>query len=228
MIKHVFLDLDDTILDFHSAERKALSVALAIEGIRPTDALIAKYSEINLSQWKLFELGEIATPSEVKTRRFEIFFEETGITPSASLPRNYESELASNHDFVDGAKEVLDELYGRYSLYLVSNGLASVQAKRLDGANLYSYFDGIFISERVGFNKPQKEFFDEVFKKIPSFDASAAVIVGDSLSSDIKGGVNAGIKSVWVNRTGQINDQPFSPTVEIRDIRDLPAVLRDL
>lgn len=228
MIKHVFLDLDDTILDFHSAERKSLSVALAMEGIPPTEELLKLYSEVNLSQWKLYELGEISTPAEVKRRRFEIFFERAGISHHGNIPENYEAELSSNHNFVDGAKDVLDELYGRYCLYLVSNGLASVQAKRLSGAELYPYFDGIFISERVGFNKPSKEFFDAVFAKIPNMDLTSAVIVGDSLSSDIKGGINAGIKTVWVNRFGATNDQPFSPDAEIEDIADLPAVLKTL
>lgn len=227
MIKHVFLDLDDTILDFHSAERRALSVALAIEGIPPTDDLISLYSEVNLSQWKLFELGEIPTAQEVKSRRFEIFFEKIGVAPLKNLPANYETELAHNHEFVEGASEVLDELYGRYHLYLVSNGLASVQAERLAGADLYRYFDGIFISERVGFNKPNKEYFDVVFSKIRNFDKSTAVIVGDSLSSDIKGGMNAGIKTVWVNRNGQDRGD-YTPDVEINDIRDLPTALQNL
>lgn len=228
MIKHVFLDLDDTILDFRSAERKAISIALMLDGIIPTDEIVSKYSEINLSQWKLLEKGELSSVYEVKRRRFEVLFDYLGMPVPPSLPAHYESELSNGHDFIDGAEETLNELYGRYSLYLVSNGLASVQAKRLADADLYRFFDGIFISERIGHNKPEKEFFDAVFSSIPSFSLNEAVIVGDSLTSDVKGGKNAGIKTVWINRDGKENISGIVPDVEISDIRDLVPVLATL
>ncbi len=228
MIKRVFLDLDDTILDFRSAERKAISIALMLDGIIPTDEIVSKYSEINLSQWKLLEKGELSSVYEVKRRRFEVLFDYLGMPVPPSLPAHYESELSNGHDFIDGAEETLNELYGRYSLYLVSNGLASVQAKRLADADLYRFFDGIFISERIGSNKPEKEFFDAVFSSISSFSLDEAVIVGDSLTSDIKGGKNAGIKTIWLNRDGKENNSGIIPDVEISDIRDLVAVLATL
>lgn len=223
MIRFVFLDLDDTILDFKKAERKALSKALVELGINPTDEILDRYREINISQWKLLELGEI-TREEVKVRRYRLLFDEFGIDASPEQATAiYEDKLAVGHYFIDGAINLLDSIYGKYKLYLASNGSKRVQDGRLDSAGIRKYFDSIFISQQVGYDKPSKMFFDKCFSSIENFDRESAIIIGDSLSSDIQGGINVGIKTVWYNPHHQ---QPtVQPDYIVNSLAELPSLL---
>ena len=197
MIDTVFFDLDNTIFDFNKAEHIALAKTLEELGIPPSEETCARYSVINLAQWKLLEKGVI-TRREVKLRRFRLLFEELGVpaAPEEAAAR-YESLLGIGHYFMDGAEELLQTLYGNYRLYLVTNGTAAVQKGRLESAQLQKYFEDIFISEEIGFNKPDIRYFESCFSRIPSFSRETSVIVGDSLTSDIQGGINAGIRTVW-------------------------------
>ena len=225
MIKYVFLDLDDTIFDFHKAEALALSGALDEFGITPTEDMIRRYSEINLSQWKLLELGE-KTREEVLTDRFKIFFSEIGRNIDSSAMRaSYEYRLGSGFYFMDGAPELLDALYGKYRLYLASNGTESVQTRRIAASGIAKYFDEIFISQAIGYDKPSVEYFEECFRRIDGFSKSEAIIIGDSLSSDIKGGIAAGIKTCLFNpKNKQINGN-IIPDYEVDDLSKIPSLL---
>ena len=125
MIKNILFDLDDTLFDFHKAEKIAIEKTLKIAGVVPSKDLLSKYSCINLSQWKLLELGKL-TRSEVKLRRFQLFFEENGIDfPAEKAAATYEQLLGIGHYFIDGAENIIQKLYGRYRLYIVSNGTLS-------------------------------------------------------------------------------------------------------
>ena len=199
MIKHVFIDLDDTILDFKKAESKALSNTLINFNIEPNEEIIKLYSDINQSQWKLLEKGEI-TRQRLLTRRFEIFYEALGLDiSSVETQKIYEVKLSQGHFFMPNAEQTLESLYKKYDLYLASNGTAHVQKGRIKSANIERFFKNIFISQRLGANKPQKEFFDRSFALIDGFSKDKAIIVGDSISSDILGGKNAGIKACLYN-----------------------------
>ena len=179
MTDTVFFDLDNTILDFNKAERVALSRTLEALGIPPTEEVCARYSVINLAQWKLLEKGLISR-REVKLGRFRLLFEELGadVSPEQAAAA-YESLLGIGHYFMEGAQELLLELRGRYRLYLVTNGTAAVQHGRLKSADLPKYFEDIFISEEIGFNKPDVRYFERCFERIPDFKKENAVIVGD-------------------------------------------------
>ncbi len=221
----VFLDIDDTILDFHKAEACALSKALCELGIDPTPEILRRYSEINRSQWELLEDG-LLTRQQVLLRRFEILFGELGITASAEQIRDlYENYLSVGHYFMPGAPELLEALYGRYRLYVVSNGTGSVQAGRIASAGIARYFDGIFISEKIGYEKPDRAFFETCFSRIPHFVPERAIIVGDSLTSDIRGGIHAGIRSCWYNPGEKAGRADIRPDYEIRALSELPALL---
>ena len=196
-MKYLFFDLDDTLLDFHKAEAWALRQALRRSGVEPTDAIAARYSEINQSQWELLEEQKI-TRQQVLVRRFQLLFQELGVNASCEKTQKcYENMLAKGHDFMPGAQELLETLKGKYEMYLVSNGTAMVQDARLRDSGIEQYFKGIFISERVGVDKPQEEFFDRSFAAIPVFDPGQAMIIGDSLTSDIRGTSLAGRISMW-------------------------------
>ena len=203
MLKNIFLDLDDTILNFTAGEAKALSQTLREAGIEPTVAILDRYHIINTAHWELLEEGRL-TRDEVLVQRFEQLFRELGVDHSGkAISERYEVLLSCQHDFMPGAEQLLKDLSSRYDLYLASNGAAAVQNPRLDDAGLRPYFKGIFISEEMGADKPSKAFFDACFAAIPGFRLEETVMVGDSLTSDIRGGSNAGLRTVWFNPLGR-------------------------
>lgn len=225
MIKTILLDLDDTILDFHKAEHIALSATLREIGIEPTEAVLKRYSEINLAHWKRLELGELTRP-EVLHGRFTQLFREFGVDGDCyEAQRIYEWKLGTGHYFLDGGQELLDTLYGKYDLYLASNGTDIVQTRRIASANIEHYFKDLFISQRLGFDKPMKEFFDRAFARIESFNPDETIIIGDSLTSDIKGGINAGIRTCWFNLHGIKNESGIIPDYEVTTLAQIPALL---
>ena len=226
MIKYVLFDVDDTLLDFGKAEAAAIRKTFERIGIPVTEELIHRYSEINARQWARLERGEISR-EQVLTGRFDILFSELGLSniPSEMAQASYEYLLGTGHYFVDGAEELLEALKDKYELYIVSNGNASVQDRRLKSAGIVPYFREVFISERVGFNKPSAEFFDACFKRIPGFEKDKAVVVGDRLSSDILGGINAGVRTCWFNPKGEAPDPDIPADYEIKYLSELPALL---
>ena len=225
MVKFVFLDLDDTIFDFHASEGKALSKTLAELGITPTAETLALYSKINKGQWERLERGE-ATREEILVRRFEILFDTLGVCkPAYEAQKIYEHNLSLEYIYIDGAEELLENLFGKYKLYLASNGTAKVQDSRIERSGIAKYFDGIFISQRVGYDKPSREFFECCFSEIDGFSKDEAIIVGDSLSSDILGGINAGIRTCRYNPKGMPQNPEIMPDYEIASLGELPKLL---
>lgn len=221
----IFFDLDDTILDFHAAERAALTDTLGQLGVAPTEEILERYSELNLQQWKLLERGEI-TRDALKVRRYALLFAEFGLAcPPEEAARLYEDRLCLGHYFMAGAEELLAALAGRYGLYIVTNGTARVQKSRIRSAGLEAYFRDVFISEAIGYDKPDARFFQSCFARIPGFVRENALLVGDSLSSDIAGGKNAGLRTVWYNRRGEENRSGIVPDHEIMSLGQLPSLL---
>lgn len=228
MIKNILFDLDNTLLDFHLAERIALTKTLLHLGIEPKEEILVRYSEINSSQWKLLELGKL-TREEVRVNRYKLLFQEIGVNRCASsATKYYENLLGIGHYFVSGAEELLRTLSNNYRLYIVSNGLTAVQQPRIKSACIAKYVEDIFISQMVGFNKPSIEFFNHCFKKIPEFRNDETMIVGDSLTSDIKGGKNAGIITVWFNPEDTENLSDIIPDYEIGRLLDLLSLLETI
>ena len=228
MIRNVLFDLDDTLFDFHKAEKIALTKTLVHFGIDPTEETLALYSTINAAHWKRLELGEISR-EEVKVGRYRELFKTIGVEcDPVKATAYYESMLAIGHYFMPGAPELLEELYGKYRLYIVSNGTAKVQEGRIGSSGIAKYMDGIFISQILGANKPDKQFFDICFAEIPDFSLSETVIIGDSLSSDIKGGINAGIITVWFNPKGIENDNDIKPDYIIKELSEVPGLLSQI
>lgn len=225
MMKTILLDLDDTILDFHRSEAEAIALTLRQLNLEPTTALIERYSEINDGLWKQLERGEV-TREVLLCRRFEQLFAECGITAHSGTEaqRIYEYQLSQQVHFVDGAQALLDRLAGEYNLYIVSNGTAVVQDSRIHKAGLERYFKKIFISQRIGYNKPHPAFFQHCFAQIPDMNPAQTVIVGDSLSSDIAGGIAAGIHTCWFNPLEKPRPAEMRIDYEIRRLAQLPAI----
>lgn len=228
MLKTVFLDLDDTILDFARAEAAALRRALTEAEVPADDAVLARYHEINAAQWELLEEGRL-TREQVLTGRFDILFKELGLVRSArEICGRYEGYLAEGHWFVPGAEALLERLASRYDLYLASNGTPEVQYKRLESAGIARYFRRIFISGEIGADKPSPVFFERCFAAIPGFSKETAVMVGDSLTSDIRGGRAAGLRTCWFNPRGKPARADIVPDYEISALDQLPPLLETL
>lgn len=228
MLTTVFLDLDDTILDFQRAEAEALRRALT-EADAPADAgVLARYHAINAAQWELLEEG-VLTREQVLLGRFDILFQELGLRRSAwEVCERYEEYLGEGHWFVPGAEAVLSALAPRYELYLASNGTAAVQHRRLESAGILPWFKGVFISQELGAVKPSPVFFQRCFDAVPGFSRDRAVMVGDSLTSDIRGGRDAGLRTCWFNPRGKPRRADILPDYEVSALEQLPALLETL
>ncbi|MDO5546340.1 MAG: YjjG family noncanonical pyrimidine nucleotidase [Eubacteriales bacterium] len=227
MIEFLLLDLDDTILDFHKAERIALSKTIRQFGVEPTEEVLNRYHQINKWHWEQLELG-VMTREQVLVGRFAQLFKELGMeVDAAACMKGYERNLSVGHYFLPGAEEAVKRLHETHRLFLVSNGTATVQHSRLTSAGLYPYLEQVFISQEIGFNKPDKGFFDRCFERIPGFATEKALMVGDSLTSDIKGGINAGLKTVWVNPEHKPCGD-IRPDHEIEGLCQLETLLEEL
>lgn len=228
MIEFLLLDLDDTILDFYMQEAVAIRKTLSCAGVEPTEENCALYSKINLRHWKMLERGEI-TREKLIWHRFAELFEALGVAADPKeTAEKYMEYLSEGHYFLPGAGNAVKALAKKYKLYLASNGTACVQERRIASAGLAPYFEEIFISQNIGANKPDKAYFDGCFARIPNFDRRKTMIVGDSISSDIRGGKNAGIYTCWVNPKGKTVSPEDQPDFEIKSITELEELLETL
>ena len=228
MIEFLFLDLDDTILDFKKAEYIAIGKTIADFGVDPTEEIRHRYHLINKWHWEQLEKGTM-TREEILVGRFKVLFEELGVQVDAEkVARTYEKNLATGHWFLPGAEEAVESLSQKYRLFLASNGTASVQKGRMTSANLYRFFEQSFVSQELGHNKPSKEYFDAAFARIPGFDPEKCLMVGDSLTSDILGGKNAGLRTVWVNPAHAPARPDIVPDYEIEYLSQLEELLETL
>jgi len=225
MIRNILFDLDDTLFDFQMAEKVALKKTLEQLGIAPTDEIMQRYNLINKGLWLLLEQGKIGR-EELKSRRFRLLFDEFGLKASEfEAAKLYGELLGVGHYYVNGAHELLEKLCGKYSLYIVSNGTTSVQKGRITSSDIEKFVKGIFISQEIGVNKPAKEFFDACFAQMENADRDASIIIGDSLTSDIQGGVNAGVRTVWFNPKAKQNNSGIIPDYEIHSLAEIPALI---
>lgn len=228
MFEYLFLDLDDTILDFHKAEFVALGKTLEEFGIEPTEEVRTLYSRINRGCWSALERGEL-TRDQVRMGRFAGLLEALGMQGDPEVWADcYEGNLAVGHYFLPGAHEAVEKLSKKYRLFLASNGIARVQAGRLASANIRPFFEQIFISQEIGANKPSKDFFERCFAQIPGFDRGKCMMVGDSLSSDILGGQNAGITTCWVNPRHLPRKPEIRVDYEMESLAELYPLLENL
>mgnify|MGYP004549962901 CR=1 FL=1 len=190
----VFLDLDNTILDFGMAEKKAITKLLENNNVSADNDTVKLYSEINDGYWKSFERGEIKK-EEIFSGRFKSFTAALNLNlDPEKLSKEYFGLLSFGNDVIDGAKDFLSFLKSKnVTVCITTNGVAATQYKRIEGSGLKQYFDYVFVSEAAGSQKPEKAYFDYVFKNIPPVDKSEILVIGDSESSDIAGGINSGL-----------------------------------
>ena len=213
----VLFDADGTLLDFSRSEDEAVRATMLFGGIEPDDEKVATYSRINEGLWKMLERGEIEK-SVLLYRRFELFCEHYGYTSDArAMAREYMEQLSQRGYMLEGAKELLDSLYGKVKMYIVTNGVDFIQRRRYAHSGLEKYFDGLFISGELGFEKPDKRYFEAVEAAIGGFDPRSTIVIGDSLTSDIKGANNYSLDSCWYNPKGKSCSDVAAPTYTVSD-----------
>ena len=227
MIRTILWDVDGTLLDFRAAESAAVKQCFRDFGLGECDdAMVARYSRLNNSYWERLETGEL-TKAQVLYGRFAEFFAAEGIGFSRIDEFNaaYQLCLGDTICYMDDSYALIAGLRGRVRQYAVTNGTITAQERKLKNSGLGDLFDGVFISDRVGFEKPSIGYFDRVLAAIGPVRKHETMIVGDSLTSDIRGGNNAGIVTCWYNPAGRPNDKGVRVDYEIRDLHEVEALL---
>ncbi len=223
--KILLLDLDRTLLDFDASEKNALDICFADFGIPLTEEIRAYYIKCNHALWYAFEQGEIPR-EEIFTHRFPDTLAHFGIDGDGlAMEAAYRKALSFGADLMPNAIEAMDRLATKYELYAATNGVAATQEKRVVDSGLVNYFKDVFISEQVGAQKPDSVFFDHCFAHIPNFVKEDALMIGDSLPSDIQGGILAGIDTCWFNYNGDENNTPYQPTYMVCGLLELCELL---
>ena len=219
----LLFDADDTLLDFGAEEKIAFRATFESYGYAYDEAvMLPAYNTINHRLWGAFEKGEIQK-QEIIDRRFKELFEHLGIKgDAAAFSRDYQDNLGKLGGVPEpGAVQAVKELQGKARLFVVTNGIKETQEQRMQRSGLAPFFENMFISDVLGVRKPQKEYFDIVFSEISGFDPSRALLIGDSLTSDMAGGENAGIDTCWYNKQREKKPAGISVTYEIHTLTDV-------
>jgi len=229
MINTILWDIDGTLLDFVYSEKHALKKTFSLFGYELSDEDIAVYSRINDSYWTGFDKGEV-TKQGIYEGRLRDFFDYLKVPEEkrpavAQINDVYQNALGEEFRFFDGAYETVSEFKGHYRQYIVTNGSATAQNQKISGSGLDKIMDGVFISELMGLQKPNVEYFDKCFEQIGSINKNETVIIGDSLTSDIRGGKNADIRTIWYNPSLKMNTTDIVPDFQVDSLRQIKDVI---
>lgn len=222
MYKLILLDADNTIFDYDKAEEFALFESLKHFKIDIDFSVIRKvYQGINSKMWQMLEKGEISK-LELRTARFQKLFNEFNLSISASDFSNfYLLKLGEGNFLLDGAEELCKYLSSKYRLVILTNGIKDVQDSRIKSSKINKYIEDVVTSDEVGINKPDKGIFQWTFNKLGFNDKSSTIIIGDSLSSDIQGGINFGIDTCWFNYKKINKPDNIKPTYTVDSLKEI-------
>ena len=226
-INTILWDVDGTLLDFELAEHNGLRECMGKHGISVTDEQIGVYKKINQELWEMLERGEITKP-ELGPERFRRFLVYMGYDVAqknldlVQINADYQEALSDQHTTNKGALEVCEALRQKgYRQYIVTNGTAFVQRRKNRLSGIDAFMEDMFISEELGSMKPEKAFFGKCAERIADYDSARTMIIGDSLTSDMRGGNHAGITCCWYNPKGAPNDTDVRIDYEIRELSEV-------
>lgn len=222
----LLFDLDNTLIDFDADQKKAFRYVFEEMGYEYKDSVLEEYKKIDGIVWNELEIGKIKTVNDLYKKRCEMFFDiyninETIDTFNELLDKGFQR----SGTVFNNVENILKRLRKNYELVIITNGPKSQQYTRLKNAGLDEYFSYTFVSEEIGYNKPNINFFKYVLKKLENKDKSKMLVIGDSLTSDIQGGKNSGIDTCWYNRTCIENDTNIKPNYEIRKLEQIINIL---
>lgn len=220
-------DLDHTLLDFSLAEDVALELLLKEAGVTDIQAYKDYYVPMNKAMWEDLTAGKISKPDLIRTRFARLFAHYFGReVDGAVFAERYQHHLSQQGQSFEGVPAFLESLRQQmYRIFGATNGVTFIQKGRLAASGLASYFEKVFISDEVGLHKPQKAFYDYIAKAVDGFERSQALMIGDSLTADIQGGINAGIDTVWYNPGSLANQTDVLPTYTISTYQELLDLL---
>ncbi len=227
---YLLFDVDNTLLDFDRSEHDAMALALREHGFPDDEEIIATYSRINDEHWELLEKGEIDRATLI-WHRFQVLGEVCGLSPMdpVAFAKSYVKHLSHQSFLLGNSYEVCRQLAQHYTLCAITNGNAGVQHGRFDPSPLFPLFHSVYISEDIGHNKPSQAYFDVVRAALPDLDPAHALVIGDSLTSDIAGGVRWGTDTCWLcpdpSRCGDAAARGLAPTYTITQIDELLDIL---
>jgi len=219
--KILLFDLDDTLLDFGANEIDSLNKLFQQHGYTFSDELLQIYNSVNKQLWVDYEKGNIPLDNVINSRFSETMLRLGKVVDGTQWETIYRELLGNGCQLMDGALEVCQNLSVSHRLFVITNGITRTQIKRLKQSGLYDYFENIFDSQSIGFQKPSKEFFDYVMSHIENFNMKEALIIGDSLNTDIKGGLLSGIDTCWINRKSQKCSAEIQSTYTITSLIEL-------
>ncbi|ODA39931.1 YjjG family noncanonical pyrimidine nucleotidase [Desulfosporosinus sp. BG] len=222
--KILLFDLDDTLLDFSANEIDSLNKLFHQNGYTFSDELFRVYNSVNKQLWTDYENGNVALDEVLNSRFSETMLKLGKIVDGMEWESQYREFLGNGYQLIDGALEVCQSLSVTHRLFVITNGITKTQIKRLKQAGLYEFFEDIFDSQSIGFQKPSKAFFDYVMSHIKDFNAREALIIGDSLNTDIKGGLTSGIDTCWINRKLQKCSAEIQSTYTITSLAQLFSI----
>lgn len=222
----LLFDADGTLLDFDKSEAMALLHTFEKYRIPFNEQVKEIYERINHDLWTRFEHGEIDKKTVLYTRFVKLFDELKLDYDGVMFEDDYQRELGKGAYLLDDAYEILQFLQHDFDLYIVTNGVSRTQYARLDETGIHALVKDVFVSEDIGFQKPQKEYFDYVFNHIPHFHKASTLIIGDSLTSDIKGGMLAGIDTCWFHKDQKVAPCEYNITYEIHALKHLLKIVK--
>jgi YjjG family noncanonical pyrimidine nucleotidase len=220
----LIFDLDHTLFDFDASVDVAFAATLSHAGVDRPNGHREAFTAINLELWEQVERGEL-TPDQVGTLRFKQLIHRFGIDADPhAMAADYVAGLGSNGDLLPGARNLLEVLAPQATMALLSNGIGEVARAKVARLDLDHYFDAIVVSGEVGVAKPHGAIFDIVFERLGHPDKATTLMIGDSLTSDIRGGTDYGIDTCWY-APGAPADAPSDATYRVERLADIPAVV---
>ena len=224
-MKYAIFDLDNTILDFDSAEEASLTAVFRNHGVADILQAEQDYQTYNQSVWQQIEQG--AERDSLLDQRFQVFLSTLDINVDGpTVQQEYDQLLSHSYQIIPGTHELLTNLKNAGLTLLVgTNGIKDTQLSRLAGAHVTDYFDQIFISESIGYAKPSSHFFEAIFNEYPDMTTTNTAMIGDSLRADIAGATQAEIPSVWYNPQHEANKTLIHPTYTVDNFNQLQRLL---
>ncbi|WP_211226107.1 YjjG family noncanonical pyrimidine nucleotidase [Psychrilyobacter atlanticus] len=223
----IIFDADETLFDFKKSEKKAFESTIIDFGIEYEENYHFKvYKEINTAIWKELENGLI-TQKKLKTERFRRLSKKLNIQfNEVEFAKLFMKHLSQASFLYEESEELVKNLTKNYRLTIITNGLSAVQDNRIKKSVIAEYFEDIVVSEEIGISKPNPQIFQHALNNINYTDKNKVLIVGDSLTSDIQGGINFGIDTCWFNPTMNSNEVGVEPTYVISDLMELKDILK--
>lgn len=222
---HILFDLDNTLLDFNLGQERALNRLIESLNLPTGPDYQSIYQEMNHKAWSLLEARKI-TMKALKIQRFEHFLEAIQLDANPQeLAHQYESNLSQEAILIQGAITVLEQLSQDNNIHIASNGISYIQRPRIEQSGIGNFVEGIFLSEEIGWAKPQAEYFHYIFEELDNFSPRDYLMIGDSLKSDILGGNNVGIQTIWYNPHGQEQPEDIIPFRSIESLNNLPQLI---